>query len=157
LLDDVKRFLTRRSLPGVDVIPSSPIYRWVKVVATLRLSPHAEDRLLDQSRESLKTEIETQVINALHHYLNPYTGGPQGYGWPFGRTLHRFELENLLLRIPGVEVARSLELWNSEPEKGARLGQPVSEVALARRELICSTRHEISIEFANERSSDRWN
>lgn len=160
LLNEVKRFLTRRSLPGVDVMPSWPIYRWIKVEAILRLSPHAEDRLLNQSSESpatesLKAEIEAQATDALHRYLNPHTGGPQGYGWPFGRKLHRFELENLLLRIPGVEVVRKLELWGSEPDKSASLGQPVSEVVLEPRSLICSTQHKVIVEFADEKTDKK--
>jgi len=150
LCKEVERFLKRRSLPGVEVFPGSPVYRWTKVETVLRLSPHAEDRLLNQSRDELRSDIQSQATNALHRYLNPHTGGPQGRGWPFGQTLYRYELENLLLRIPGVEVVQKLELWGSEPDNSASLGERVSEVRLERRDLICSTQHKVSVKFADE-------
>ena len=36
--------------------------------------------------------VEHAVARELYRYLNPYTGGPAGTGWPFGRTLRVNEI-----------------------------------------------------------------
>lgn len=42
--------------------------------------------------------------------MNPFTGGPDGRGWPFGRTLGISELYGLLRGVSGVEVAEDVQV-----------------------------------------------
>lgn len=55
--------------------------------------------------------VDEQVVSeALREFLSPLGGGPQGAGWPFGRTVYRAELYRLLESLAGVDYVISLEL-----------------------------------------------
>jgi hypothetical protein len=43
---------------------------------------------------------------ALSSFLDPYDGGPDGRGWPFGRAIHLSEVYGRLAAVPGVDFVR---------------------------------------------------
>lgn len=65
------------------------------------------------SRISRQTVVET-VEKAIEKFLKPLTGGIDGQGWEFGRSLFRSELYQLIEAIPGVDHVHQLKLNGDE-------------------------------------------
>jgi len=57
-----------------------------------------------------------QAREALYQYLSPYTGGPEGQGWPIGRDLHVSEIYARLQRIPSVEYVEDVRVTTGNPD-----------------------------------------
>ncbi|WP_373986955.1 putative baseplate assembly protein [Duganella sp. BuS-21] len=94
LLDAVGRYLHPRRLVTCELQVIAPHYRRVAVRAVLVAEGAAS---VAQTQALLR--LARQRIDALFH---PLHGGPDGNGWPFGRTVYRTELMALLTRLPGV-------------------------------------------------------
>lgn len=55
--------------------------------------------------------VDAQVVTeAVQEFLDPFVGGHERTGWPFGRTVYRSELYRLLEGLPGVDHVETLEL-----------------------------------------------
>jgi predicted phage baseplate assembly protein len=136
----VQARLDEHRLLGTTIEVRAPRFLWVTVSVTLRFGEHTEPGLMEDAR--------AQADAALHRYLNPYVGGPQGEGWPLGRDLNRSELYGLLQRIRGIEYADDLSLTIAESE--AAVVAPVSghHVTVPFDGLVCSGRHQINVAFA---------
>jgi predicted phage baseplate assembly protein len=129
-------YLTPRCVLGISVEARLPEFIWVSVKAELLVAEH--------SNPAVAMEVQRQAEDELYRYLNPYTGGPQKNGWPFGRDLHLSELYGLLQRIPSVEYVEAVRLEISEP--GRPMPRPAPpRISLGRHQLICSGRHGISV------------
>jgi hypothetical protein len=74
---------------------------------TLRVSARAEQYLFDNVRRAAE--------RALYTYLSPYTGGPDGKGWPMGRDLHVSEIYARLQRVTGVEYVDEVRVTIPDP------------------------------------------
>ena len=88
-----------------------------------------------------------QVIHeaqaGLFRYLSPFTGGPDGNGWPIGRDLHISEIYARLQRIAGVEYVEDVRVttYNTDSpgspiEVSPRLSMPIDGV-------LCSGAHRV--------------
>ena len=88
--------------------------------------------------------IEQQALERLHQFLNPYSGGNDGNGWPFGRALHKAELISLLSMIPNVEFVRDIEVMVTDAGSGSILNvDPRYE--LPANGLLVSETHQITV------------
>lgn len=143
LCGTVRSMLLQRSPVGVRLEVREATLVWVSAEVALRLP--------DRSDAGQREETVREARAALYRYLNPYTGGPSGEGWPFGRELHVSELYALLQRVPGIEFVESLKLFLDEPGSGAG-PQPVSgmSVLLERHGVVCSYRHKVEARTAEE-------
>ncbi|GGK63472.1 hypothetical protein [Ornithinimicrobium pekingense] len=54
--------------------------------------------------------VVTEATRALETFLDPVTGGPAGLGWPFGRTVRRTEVLQLLDALAAVDRVEHLAL-----------------------------------------------
>ena len=99
LLDAVERYLDVRRLVTSEIHAIAPRYRRVGVEATLRLACEADPALV--------LRAATARIKA---FFDPLEGGPDGGGWPFGRTVYRTEVMALLADVPGVASVTGLGL-----------------------------------------------
>jgi predicted phage baseplate assembly protein len=104
---EVFQQLKNRILLGTTLDVRGPQLIFVSVEATLRAPVGTDPVVLAQ--------IEAQAEAALYRFLNPYTGGLDGTGYPFGRDLHQPELIGLLQRIPGVEYVEEVRVGVSDP------------------------------------------
>jgi hypothetical protein len=77
----------------------APRYRRVGVRATLHLECDAEAQAVLAAADARLTT-----------FLDPLDGGPEGRGWPFGRTVYRSEVMALLAATPGVRRVTHLSL-----------------------------------------------
>jgi hypothetical protein len=67
-------------------------------------------------------EVRTDVLRALYRLYHPLVGGPDGTGWPFGRSVQSHEVHAALARIPGVDMSREIRvaLFPAEADTGRR-------------------------------------
>ncbi len=136
LREAVLGHLEERRLLGTTLQVRAPHYVWVAAEVKLRVPEHSDPGLL--------AETQSRAEEALYRYLSPYTGGPRGQGWPFGRDLHLSELFGLLQRIPGVEFVEEVRLLTGEPGSGSR--QPAaSRVSVPSHGVVCSLRHTVTV------------
>jgi predicted phage baseplate assembly protein len=95
LCEAVRRYLEPRRLVTSEVHVLPPRYRSVAVHATLHLDCEAE-------RNGTASGVVAAANAALGAFFDPLTGGPDGAGWPLGRSVYRSEVMALLATLPGV-------------------------------------------------------
>ncbi len=135
LIERVRGALAERALLGVRVEVRPPQYVRVKVSAEVSCDPSytAEQRAL----------INQAALAALYRFLHPYTGGPSGAGWPFGRRLSDGMIKHVLNGVPGVELAEQVLIWQVNAK-----GKPAAPgliVDLPPDGVICSDMHDVQI------------
>jgi len=91
LLDAVARHLSSRRLVTSEVHVVPPHYRRVSVSATLALDCEVD-----------ANAVQAAALAAIDGFFDPLTGGPDGQGWPIGRTVYRSEVLALLADLEGV-------------------------------------------------------
>lgn len=135
LRSSVLAYLDDRRLLGTALEVRAPQYTWISVRTKLRLP--------DRSDAGLVAEVRDQAETALYRYLNPYSGGPRGDGWPFGRDLYQSEIFGLLQAIPRVEFVEDVQIFVSD---GSAAAKPASaRLILPRHGIICSDTHEVRV------------
>ena len=67
-------------------------------------------------------QVHDDVLRAVYGLFDPLTGGPDGTGWPFGRSVQSHEVHAALARIPGVDMAQevSVALFPADADTGRR-------------------------------------
>jgi predicted phage baseplate assembly protein len=128
--------LNARAPLGCELDVRPPAYLWVRVDATLVVAPKFSPQL-----------VAAAAAACLYAYLNPFTGGPEGRGWPFDRTLPYWELQNLLRSITGLHDAR-VQLFVTRRRGDDIFPEPHPQASITLRpdELLCSATHSISVE-----------
>jgi hypothetical protein len=102
LMDLVKSYLLERSScavsPGsLTILP--PTYREIRIGADVY--PTSID---------LAVPLRRTVIEGLNRYFHPLTGGPNGTGWEFGRSIYLSDLYAMLEGISGVDHVENLKV-----------------------------------------------
>jgi predicted phage baseplate assembly protein len=134
LQESVLRVLESRRPVGIALEVREPQYIPVEVYVVLRLTRRAST----QEREEARQEAEA----LLYRYLNPYTGGPDEQGWPFGRALSVREINALLQRIEAVEYVEDAVVRIVGPGDSASSPNLVEVPPYA---VICSGQHEVQV------------
>ncbi len=135
--DSIKNYLDDRRLLStrLDVLP--PAYFWVMTRVHMRISSFYN-----------ADQVKKQAEERLFHYLSPLSGGPDGKGWPFGRSLYMSDIITALQGLPGIEVIHAVELfpvtWDGQGKPV--LGESTQEIKLVAHGVIASFRHEIKDE-----------
>lgn len=131
----VTAYLDERRVLGTDLEVRAPRYVWVSAQVRLRLAARADPAQV--------ADVQRRAEAELYRYLNPYVGGPQGTGWPFGRDLYLSEIYGLLQRLPAVEFVEEVQIGVVEPD-GSGAPQPAPpRLAVPRDGLICSGEHRV--------------
>jgi predicted phage baseplate assembly protein len=142
LAQAVQGRLDAQRLLGTTVYVRAPRFMWVSVNATLRVAARTDPAVMEDAR--------LQAEELLYRYLNPYTGGPQGDGWPLGRDLNRAELLGLLQQIPVVEYADGLRVTVAEAEAAAVPVTAAQHLVVPFDALVCSGEHHVRVDFARD-------
>lgn len=101
LRDHVSRYLKRRCLINVDPVVRLAEFMPIDVSVTVRLRPNAN---IVQVRE----QAEAWVLR----FLDPYSGGLDGEGWPFGGTLYAQDFARMVTDIPEVRHVVEVQLYD---------------------------------------------
>ena len=67
-------------------------------------------------------ELERAALAALYAYFHPVRGGPDGTGWPFGRSVVVGEVYAVLQRLAGVELVEEARLFPADPVERSQRG-----------------------------------
>ena len=135
--EKIKDRLDETRLVGTRILVEPPLYRGVTVVARLRARPRAS-----------ASRIREDALDALHGYLNPITGGPDGTGWPFGRPVQAGEVYAVLQRIKGVDLVEDVKVFGANPVTGER-GSQTQRLELEPDSLVFSYEHQVRVEDAH--------
>ncbi len=101
LRDHVQAYLKRRSLINVEPRVRLARFRSIDVSVSLRLRPNAN--LL---------AVREQAIVWIKRFLDPYAGGLDGDGWPFGGTLYAQDLARLVTDVGEVRNVAEVQLYD---------------------------------------------
>ncbi len=125
---DERRLISTR----LDVLP--PAYFWIATRVRLRVRSFANP-------DTVRAAAEARLFE----YMNPITGGPEGTGWPFGRTIYMSDVISALQGVPGIEVIRSVDLFpvTFDGQGKAVLGEATAEIKLVAHGVVASYRHDI--------------
>ena len=125
LTDALARFFEPRRLITTKVHVTGPSYVSVTITAVLYLQGDASSR-----------DVIPTARAALAAYYHPWTGGPDGKGWPFGRNVYVSEIVTLLAGVSGVAFASDVVLgWgdSDQQNRGIPGVAPAASGELARR------------------------
>ena len=135
VLERITHRLDERRLVGTRVLVSPPVFIGLTIVVDV----HAREQLdADQVRDD--------VLRAMYLLIDPLHGGPDGTGWPFGRSVQSHEVHAALARIPGVDMAQevTVTLFPADPVAGTR-EPPVERLDLPRNGLVFSYEHQVRV------------
>jgi hypothetical protein len=128
LLQAVYRYLNRRRIICTRLIVVGPSYLEVRVQAIVQSKPGFQPNRLRDA-----------VVAALDRFLDPLQGGRAGRGWPFGRSVYRTEILEVIATVPGVDYVVDLSLIPGSGE--AQCGN----VCLAPTWLVTPGQHSIEV------------
>lgn len=129
--------LDERRLLGTTLEVRAPQFIWISVLCRLRVPEHSDAALVAEVRHLAEVE--------LYRYLNPYTGGPRGEGWPFGRDLYQSEIFSLLQRVPQVEFVEEVQVRITEPGRQTTPQQAPARLTIPAHGIVCSDTHEVRV------------
>ena len=87
--------------------------------------------------------VATEVAAALRGFLDPLHGGPRGRGWPFGRSVYRGDVLQVVDAVPGIDYVVSLTVRAD----GASCG----DVRVGPAALVASGAHVVNVIASNPR------
>lgn len=127
--------LDERRLVGTRLLVQPPDYSWLTAVVSASARP-----LFDPA------EVRVEMLRALYTLYHPLVGGPDGTGWPFGRSVQSHEVHAALAAIPGVDMAREITvaLFPAEADTGRR-GGAVQRLDLPPTGLVFSYEHQVRV------------
>jgi hypothetical protein len=140
LKDHVHRYLARRCLVNVQPDVRLATFQEVDVSLSLRLRPNSN---LLAVRERARAWVM--------RFLDPYEGGLDGQGWPFGGTLYAQDFGRLVSAIPEVRHVVDVSLYEIPPERragppGWEEGTGAQTLVLDKADLFILRRVRVSVE-----------
>ncbi|MGV9712399.1 putative baseplate assembly protein [Gordonia sp. NPDC003424] len=134
-LETIRGYLDERRLVGTRLIVEPPEYVSVTVVAGVSAAPGFD-----------KAVVQASVLDGLHRFLHPVTGGPAGAGWPLGRPLGVPDITALLAAIPGVDLGQEVmvQLFAVSPATGRR-GPAADRLTLPANGLFLTHQHQVRV------------
>ncbi len=133
----VQSHLNDRRVLGASLEVRAPRYVEVTVSVSLRVADTNDLFLVDQ--------VSRHARAALYQYLSPYTGGPDGQGWPIGRDLHVSEIYANLQRIPSVEYVEEVHVSTNDPDAPGRPVEVAPRLSLDPDAVLCSGVHVVQV------------
>ena len=139
LRDHVERYLARRCLINIEPKVRLASFLPIDVSVTLRLRPNANQLVV---REDAEWWVES--------FLDPYDGGIDGEGWPFGGTLYAQDFARMVSDIYEVRHVIDVQLYdiseNVRGPAGWEEGVGARELPLTKNDLFVVRRVRIRSE-----------
>ncbi len=131
--EEVQTYLDERRLLATRLEITSPRYVPVAVTAQIRAKDGSHSR-----------QVAADVEKRLYRYINPVDGGPDGGGWPFGRSLSLSEVYATIQGVADVDYIEEVELFPVDASTGERQ-EATTKITIPANSLLCSHKHEISV------------
>jgi predicted phage baseplate assembly protein len=113
LKEHVQQWLARRCLVNVRPKVRLAVFQPVDVSIDVRLRPNAN-----------QVQVRDEVHRWVRRFLDPYAGGLDGEGWPFGATLYAQDFGRLVTDIPEVRHVVEVRLYPLDDLFGAEITAP---------------------------------
>jgi predicted phage baseplate assembly protein len=139
LAEDLKErilgYLDERRLLTVRLEIREPEYVVVTVEAQVKAATH-----LNPER------VQQRVTDHLYQFLNPFTGGDDGQGWPFGRDLFISDVYAAIQHVNGVRYVEQVKLFEVvRSGKGKGRKRSADRIELPVNSLLCSYGHQVDV------------
>jgi hypothetical protein len=141
LRDHVQNYLKRRCL--VNVLPKVRLATFLPVDVSVTLRLRANANLV---------MVREQATRWVERFLDPYDGGLDGEGWPFGGTLYSQDFARIISDIPEIRHIIDVQLFDMGGERrrkgvpGWEEGEGVRELYLVEHDLFAARRIRIRTE-----------
>lgn len=135
--EQIQDYLDERRLLSTRLNIGTPHYTWleteVRIHAAMKANP-----------DSVRRAVERRLWD----FLNPLTGGADGRGWPFGRSVSTSDIIAVLHAIPGVDFIRSVRLYPVTILDGdeTRRDPETDEISVSADGIIVSYEHRVVLE-----------
>jgi predicted phage baseplate assembly protein len=134
LAAELHAYLDERCLLGTTFDVSTPYYQGVSITALVR------------GRSGLSPKVvEQRVLDRLHEYVSPFTGGFDGGGWPFDTDMNAGALVQLIGGVDGVEKVSEVVLFEVDLRNQRRLNRGVDVIHLEPESLFLSFQHQVVV------------
>ncbi|MBW4493634.1 MAG: hypothetical protein KME26_11225 [Oscillatoria princeps RMCB-10] len=136
LLAALWRFFDERRLLTVRHDVVGPEYVKIKIGATLILQEGAG-----------KEEVSKRAGEMITNFFHPLKGGPEGNGWPFGRSVYLSEVYELLDGVAGVDYVEKVNLELVDTSKATAISQEgtVKQIVLRDYQLVEAVAGEFTV------------
>lgn len=131
--EEVQSYLDERRLLGTRLEIDTPEYVPVAVEVQVRAK-----------KRSVREQVIADVESKLYQYINPVCGGPDGDGWPFGRSFSVAEIYAALQGVSKVDYVEDVKVFPVDPATGERQ-EATTKIVISPYSLICSHKHEVTI------------
>jgi hypothetical protein len=128
LIGRVQAYLNARRVVGTRLLVTGPQYHAVAVRARIQAVRGANPGL-----------VRAAVEQALDAFFDPLSGGPEGQGWPFGRSIYRSEVLQVMDETPDVDHVLDLELIDEDGQSSC------GNLCLRPLELVDAQAHQIEV------------
>jgi hypothetical protein len=98
LIKKVKGYLYPRRLIGTRIVVKSPAFTRVKI----------EVKVIYQYQYHDTTNVEESVRKRILEYLDPLTGGHEGKGWTYKRSLTVYEIDQIVEEMEGIDRVKEV-------------------------------------------------
>ncbi|HLG50034.1 MAG TPA: putative baseplate assembly protein [Chloroflexota bacterium] len=141
----VRAYLEERCPLGTELAVSLPDYRWISIRA--RLIVPARPDLEAGERERWHQRIRDEARRRLYRFVHPVAGGPDGDGWPFGRSLTPGDIYPILQAVEEVRYVEEVRfrVVTFDADGSRHVGPDQRIVRLGDTEVACSDDHEIEV------------
>ncbi|HEY9206929.1 MAG TPA: putative baseplate assembly protein [Candidatus Methanoperedens sp.] len=95
----VSNHLNKHRLVTADIHVIRPEY----ITISVKCKVHA-------LKKSSPVMVEERIKKALEDFLNPIKGGPEGNGWPFGRSVYPSEIYQKIDNVDGVDYVTDVSI-----------------------------------------------
>jgi predicted phage baseplate assembly protein len=129
-LQKIETHLDKRRLLTTRLRVQQPELHWVSVRVNCRLTRGAD-----------KKAVNDEILRRLYRFLNPFTGGSEAKGWPFGRDLHEYDVYHCLQGLP--DVLAILDITLREPRPDGERRNVGETVRVTSHGVIVSDLHEV--------------
>lgn len=106
LIESVRNYLNPRALIGTIIEVKEPAYTGVAINIKIVCQPYAR---IDKVKENVRLRVSD--------HLDPFIGGPEKKGWPYGRLLTIYEIVQIVEKTDGVKLADSVVFDNNSDLK----------------------------------------
>lgn len=131
LRERIEAYLDEHRLLTAELTVRTPDYRRVSITVDVQARAESDPR-----------RVEQDIAARLEAFLNPFVGGLEGQGWPFGRDLYLSDLYACIQSIEGVAYIKDLRMsWLDRQNK------PHAEekkIELLEHEVIVSDKHKVT-------------
>lgn len=111
LIQTVRTYLEERSLLSTSVHVVPPRYQQIEIRVRLVCARDAQLEI-----------VRSEAKKALQAHFDPLIGGPDGKGWPFGKSIYVSEIYKKLVALPMVDHVTKI--------RGSDAGKSIDEITI---------------------------